>query len=58
MEALYSLTHYFNFSKFSVGGVLFCTDVCGMGVHIPGLVVGVSIGELSVKRHLEKFFYF
>ena len=31
----------------SDGGILFCTDVCGMGVHIPGLVVGVSIGEFE-----------
>ena len=31
----------------SAGGVLFCTDVCGMGVHV--LAVGVSLGDYFVQ---------
>ena len=38
-----------NFQSSSEGGVLFCTDVCGMGVHVPGLAVGVSLGDHFIQ---------
>ena len=38
--------------------MLFSTDVCGMGVHVPGLAVGVSIGWLQlmiVNVHVQVY---
>ena len=29
------------------GGLLFCTDVCSMGLDVPELVIGVSLGTLD-----------
>ena len=34
-------------SYIRTSGMLFCTDVCSMGVDIPDLVVGVSLGKLT-----------
>ena len=34
-------------SYIRTSGILFCTDVCSMGVDIPDLVVGVSLGKLT-----------
>merc|ERR1719370_2047745 len=31
------------------GGVLVCTDVASMGLHTPGLVVGVSLGVATTR---------
>ena len=42
---VFSLFHHLPIIRTS--GILFCTDVCSMGVDIPDLLVGVSLGKLA-----------
>ena len=48
LRALYCTKQSIN-QNVRTGGLLFCTDVCSMGLDVPELVIGVSLGTSDTQ---------